>query len=52
MIAGTEAGFFVIENDSLSTALLIQNETFLAFQQNMFKLLFGIIRNAIVKKNN
>lgn len=47
MLVGTEAAFFVIEDASVTTALRIQNETFLQFQQNMLQSLLEIIKKGL-----
>ena len=44
MIVGTESAFIMIEDDYSSTALRIQNKTFLQFQQDIINSLFVVIK--------
>lgn len=44
MIVGTESAFVIIEKDYTSTALRIQNKTFLQFQQDIINSLFAVIK--------
>ena len=44
MIIGTESAIIIIEKDYTSTALCIQNKTFLQFQQDIISSLFAVIK--------